>query len=257
MHIEKIKKLKNGKYKIIIDGSDDLITYDEVILKNNLLNKKGIDKDLIIKLNIDTDYYNIYNKVVKYIQVRLRSEKEIIKYLEKYKLDENEKDKIIEELKNVGFVNDLNFAKAYISDKMNLSNYGPNKIKQELGNHNIDKHIVEELINNIDYDEVYEKLYRLIKKKIFSNKKFSKYQLKSKILSYFINLGYQNDTINEIFDELYVEDNNIIKREYEKIYINLKRKYSGDELYFKIRQKLYQKGFFIEEINEVINDKIE
>ena len=63
--------------------------------------------------------------------------------------------------------------------------------------------------------------------------------------------------INDIFDEHFVEDNNIIKKEYEKTYQKLKRKYQGDELYFKIRQNLYQRGFQSDEINEIINSNFE
>lgn len=257
MRVKKIKKMKSGKYKLVIEGSNDIVTYDEVILKNNLLSQKEIDEELLLKINIDTDYYDIYMKVIKYIQIRLRSEKEIMKYLEKFKLDEVEKNKIIEQLKQIGLINDFVFAKAYISDKLNLSNYGPNKIKQDLANHDIDNTIIEELIWDIDEREVYEKLYKLMEKKILNNKKYSKYQLKHKLLHEFANLGYQTEMINDIFEKQYVEDNNIIKKEYEKIYNKLKTKYSGNELFYKIKHKLYQKGFSSEEIDDLFNDIVE
>lgn len=257
MKIEKIQKMNSGKYKLVIDGNDDIVTYDEVILKNNLLYNKELDNESLLKINTDTAYYDIYTKVIKYIQVRLRSRKEIIKYLDKYNLEDNEKIQIMDQLKKVGLINDLNFAKAYIADKMHLSNYGPYKIKEDLEKHDIDSTIIEELIANLDDNDIYDKLYCLMKKKVMGNKKYSKYQLKAKILDEFMRLGYPNEMINNIFDELYVEDNNIIKNEYQKIYNKLKNKYSGNELYFKIKQKLYQKGFNKEEINEVINDNLE
>lgn len=257
MRIDKIKKMKNGKYKLLIDGDNDIVTYDEVILKNNLLNNSEIDEELLLKLNADTDYYSVYNKTINYIKRRLRSEKEIILYLEKNKVNKKEKNKIISELKSHGLVNDYTFAKAYIADKMNLSSSGPNKIKKELYKHNIEESVIEELIDKLDDSDIYEKLSRLINKKILANNKYSKYQLKSKILNNFITLGYSVDMINDIFDEHFVEDNNIIKKEYEKTYQKLKRKYQGDELYFKIRQNLYQRGFQSDEINEIINSNFE
>ncbi|MDD2180907.1 MAG: RecX family transcriptional regulator [Bacilli bacterium] len=257
MKIEKIKKMHSGKYKLIIDGCEDIVTYDEVILSNNLLNKFQIDEELLTKLKIDTEFYNIYNKVLNYIQVRLRSEKEISIYLKKFKLNEKEENAIISELKTNNFINDYNFAKAYIADKMNLSNYGPSKIKKDLSDHNIDEIIIEDLIGELDYTDIYEKLYHLIDKKILSNNKYSKFQLKSKILDNFISLGYSVDMIHEIFDELFSEDSNIIQKEYDKLYNNLKRKYSGDELFIKIKQKLYQKGYQMPEIIEIINENLE
>ena len=74
MEINKIVKLKNNKYKIYI-GSEVITTYDNVILENNLLYKKSIDDKLYNKILNDTNYFDIYNKIVKYILKKRRSER--------------------------------------------------------------------------------------------------------------------------------------------------------------------------------------
>ena len=47
----------------MIDG-ESVITYDNVILENELLYKKSIDNNLYKKILLDTSYYDIYNKTV-------------------------------------------------------------------------------------------------------------------------------------------------------------------------------------------------
>ena len=89
MKIEKIKKLNSGKYKIELDDKNKIITYDDVILKHNLLFNKDIDSSKLNELNIDTKYYDIYNKCVKYISVRIRSIYEIKEYLRKKEIEES------------------------------------------------------------------------------------------------------------------------------------------------------------------------
>ena len=42
------------------------------------------------------------------------------------------------------------------------------------------------------------------------------------------------------------DTSDIAKREYEKLYTRLSRKYSGKELEYKIKEKLYQKGLSYE-----------
>ena len=42
-------------------------------------------------------------------------------------------------------------------------------------------------------------------------------------------------------------DSNIAKKEYDKLYKKYSRKYSGDELKYKIREKMYLKGLVYEE----------
>ena len=45
----KIKKLKN-KYKIEFDNREPIITYDDIILKYNILYKKELSEELIDKI---------------------------------------------------------------------------------------------------------------------------------------------------------------------------------------------------------------
>ena len=64
----KITKLKNGKYKV-----GDIITYDEVIIKLNLLNERNID---IEKIYEENKYFEEYFKILKMIERKKRTKKE-------------------------------------------------------------------------------------------------------------------------------------------------------------------------------------
>ena len=61
-------------------------------------------------------------------------------------------------------------------------------------------------------------------------------------------LGYDVDLINKvILDYDFSNDKDMVKKEYDKLYKRLSRKYSGNELEYKIKEKLYQKGLYYEE----------
>lgn len=251
MKIEKLKRLPSGKYKILFDNDEKLITYDDVILKNNLLFNKEVDDEKLEEINLDTAYYNIYNKVLSYILKRKRSIKEIKEYIKKFSLEKNEEDEIIEVFIYNGLLNDRSFASSYISDKMYLSNLGPNKIKEELLNHDISIEIIEEEINKIPNEIIEEKLKKIIMKKINTNHNKSNYMLKQKLLYELSDNGYDKELIIYLFDNLSNNDTSIAKKEYNKIYDKLSKKYSGSELNSKVRQKMYQKGFSFDIINEL------
>lgn len=249
MKIEKLKRLPSGKYKIIFDDDSKLITYDDVILKNNLLFNKEVDNEKLEEINLDTEYYNIYNKVLNYIIKRKRSIKEIKEYIKKFNLSDEDSLLIIEIFKDNGLLNDRNFAKSFIADKTYLSNLGPNKIKEELLKHDIDIDIIDTELKKIPEDAVKEKLKKIINKKISSNNNKSNYMMKQKLLYELTNDGYDKDMIIELFNNLIADDNEIAKKEYNKIYNKLSSKYSGNELEGKIKQKMYQKGFDYSTIN--------
>ena len=80
-----------------------------------------------------------------------------------------------------------------------------------------------------------------------SNKTRGGSVLKKKIMLDLHLLGYENDMINSVLNNYDFSNNeDIAKREYEKLYKRLSRKYEGKELEFKIKEKLYQKGLYYE-----------
>ena len=254
MVLHKIKKLSNGKYQLTIGNNHRLITYDEVILKYNLLYKKEIDSELLEAIFSETSFYDVYNKVVKFISIRLRSEKEIKNYLKKYSLSTKEEEECLQKLKNAGLLNDESFAKAFISDKLHLTTMGPYKIRGELEKLGISSDIIEQNIKQISEDEVRDKLQKLMVKKIKSNKKYSQYALHQKLLIYFRNLGYSSTMIEEVFANMDASDHIVLQKEYEKIERRLSKKYEGPILKQKIKEKLYQKGFSWSEVNQLFQD---
>lgn len=251
MEINKIIKMKNNKYKIYINN-EIIITYDNVILENNLLYKKNIDAKLYNKILNDTTYFDIYNKTVKYILKKRRSEKEIILYLNKFEINDIDKNKIINKLKEIKLIDDIGYCRAYINDKLYLSKEGINKIKNHLLNENIPIEIIDNELKKIDIDIFDNRLEKLIIKKIRSNKKYSNNILKQKILNEMINLGYDKNKILDILESNIDSDSEALKKEFNKIYNKLKNKYNSYELENKVKQKLIQKGFKMEEINKLL-----
>ncbi len=254
MKINKIEKMSDDKYKIYLDN-DILIIYEDTIIKNNLLYKKEIDDNLYNKLLEDNKFYDIYNKTVKFILKHRRSEKEVYEYLLKKDLTDDNIKSIISKLKDINLINDLEYCKAYINDKVYLGSNGINKIRIDLLNQNIPINVIEEQLSNIDISILNSKLEKMILKKIKYNKKYSKSLLRNKILNEMILLGYsKEDVLNIIDNNINNTDDNILEKEFNKCYNTLKskRKYSCEELNNKVRQKLISKGFNLSEINELI-----
>ena len=243
MKIDKIIRLKSGKYKLKFDDGEVLSTFDDVILNNGLLFNKEIDDDLYIKIKDESAYFELYNSVVKYISRRLRSEKEIKIYLENKTTDSFIIENIISDLKKVNLINDNTFAHAYINDKINLSNTGIAKIKLELVNLGVDDEIINTQLSKFDSNLDYSKLEKIIIKKINSNHKYSNNYLKQKIVNDMINLGYDREDIINIIDKNIKDDDELYKREYDKLYNKLSKKYSGSELDYMVKQRMYSKGF--------------
>lgn len=254
MVIKSIKKMSSGRYQIIFDNNVKLTTYDEVILKNNLLYRKELTTKEINEINKSNGYYNVYSSITKFITKKMRSMKEVNEYLDKYDLSIMERDNLINSLKENGLLNDDRFIKAFISDRLYLSNDGPYKIKNDLLKHNLSEEDIDAEIANIDEKDVLDKLTKLVNKKIKSSKG-SIYNIKQKIYYDMSNLGYSKDMIDSIFT-LDIDDSKSLERDFNKAYMDIvKKEKDNNKIYLKLKQKLYQKGYSIDKIEKMINEK--
>ena len=244
MQINKFIKKKNGMYNVLLEDGTNLIAHEELILKYGLLLSKKIDKDLKEKIEEENLVYISYDLAIKYISKKVRSEKEIREYLAKNEIDKQIIDDTINLVKKDGYINDSTYCEMFINDKMLLSNDGPLKIKDELLKKGIEEYTINKKITIFNDELQKEKIKKIIDKQVKTNRNKSNYVLKNKILTYLSNLGYEKKNIMLILSNTNLKsDSEIFKKEYDKLYKKLSRKYSGDELEYKIKSKMYAKGF--------------
>lgn len=243
MKIEKYTKGKSGMYTITIADNSKIKIHEDLILKYNLLLTKEIDSYMIEVIHKENQVYEIYDVALKYLNIRLRSRKELIDYLKKKGFESNLISQVIELLSNQGYLNDSVYTTSYIHDKILMSNYGPNKIRRELESLGISIDIINEKITCFTEDIEKERIEKLVNKQIKLNHNKGSIVLKKKIQAYLLNLGYSFVLVNQSLNGKKLVGEDIYKKEYEKLYNKLSKKYSGKELEYKLKQKMYQKGF--------------
>lgn len=247
MDILKYRKLKNGKYKIFISESESIEVYEDVILKFNLLLTKKIDhKEELLRYNRECETYYI---ALKYIQVRAHSKKEVYDYLKKKEYPTNLIEKAIDRLENQGYIDDLVYAKSFLNQKLITTSHGPMSIKKELEKKGISSVLIDQVLDDFSLDIQKEKIKKRINKIVQSNRNKGNRMLVKKINHDLVLEGFDKKIIQEELQSLSLQDDSdLAKKEYDKLYKKYSKKYSGRELEFTIRQKLYQKGFSYDEV---------
>lgn len=249
MNINKFKKIGSNKYKVYIDN-EPITLYEDIILKYDLLYKKDIEKKILDKIKQENKEFSIYDFAVKYIDIRLRSEKEIRKYLQDKEFDNKSINDVIKTLTNQNLINDNLFCKSFINDKLNLTNWGNNKIKQELLKLGISEEIIEKSID-IEKDILVDRIKSISEKEIKINTQVPKFKLRNQIINKCMKLGYDYEDILNVVDNIKIDSKANIKKEYEKLYDKYKKKYEGTKLILFLKNKLYQRGYTIDEINNI------
>lgn len=246
MQINKFKKVGKSKYKIFFDNTD-ITLYEDIILKYDLLLKKDIDVDLLDDIISENKFYEAYHSALNYIEIKMRNKKELTKYLIGKGFSDNEIDYTINKLEELNLLNNDSYIKAYINDKINLSNDGPFKIRNSLIELGFSEISIDNYLNSFTEDIWGSKIEKLINKKKSLMKSKSEYMFITKVKNDLFNMGYDKDMIDKYLSCIDYESN-AIDRDYEKAV----RKFKGDRN--KIVSSLLRKGYSFDLINSKFNE---
>jgi len=243
MVIRKFTKLQDGMYKLTIDDTPDLILHEDLILKFNLLKTRNIEIETIRVIKEQNKTYEAYNCAVQFIGKKLRYVKETKEHLLKNQYAERDIKRAVALLKKQGYLSNDQYARAFVLDRLKLSNDGPIKIKKNLQSKGIEDHIIEHNLSCYTEKVECERIKNVILKQIKTNHNQSKLVVKKKIHTRLVRLGYHPMLIEHYMNKIKIDDQNIYEKEYQKVYDKLSKKYEGRELELRVKQKMYKKGF--------------
>lgn len=200
MKIEKYELTKKNIYNVYLSNGEVLELNGKVITDNELLIKKDIDNELYDKLKRDNTICMLMDTSVKYIDRRLRSINELRDYLKNKEEDTIIIEEVIDKLIDYKYLDDDRFTKAFIKDKLNFTNWGDYKIKNELKRLGVNEEIIYNNMTSIDDNIYYERINKIIDKDISINKKYSGIKLKNKIYNHLLTLGYSKEKVISIIN---------------------------------------------------------
>ncbi len=136
------------------------------------------------------------------LKFRQRSEKEIYQRLKRKKFPES----VIKEtalfLKNKGFIDDVQFSKAWIESRLKKP-LGLRKIRQELNLKGIDKEIIESQLSKIkdNYQED-EIVLKIAKERLIRLKGIGPDNAKRRLFSYLLRRGFSPEIVTDTVSQL-------------------------------------------------------
>src|SRR5690625_558232 len=170
MKISKIttQKKNNHRYNIFLQkGSTEEYAFsvdEDVLIKFHLRKGLSLTDELIEEITSEDHKQKAYNKVIRYLSYRMRTEKEIREYLQKEDLFPEHVDEIIAKLEKNNLVDDLEFAKMFVRSRINTSNKGPGLIRKELEVKGIHDENIDEALSQFTTKDQKEKTLQVIQK---------------------------------------------------------------------------------------------
>ena len=166
----------------------------ELVVKEHLKVGMEIDENKLSELILEDEKGKALSKAVKYIGSNLKTEKQLRDYLKKKEYNPATIDYVIDKLKEYDYLNDENFAKAYILTYS--KKYGKLKLKSQLKMKGIKDSVIENLLEDVQSDSI-----DLVAKKYMKNKELT-YENLQKLMRFLYSRGYEFDDINSCVNRL-------------------------------------------------------
>ena len=203
--LEEIKKLSengdfnkenNCKSQKKIESNNDKINYED---DNAQMNYENDNVQINHENNFGyslAEFDNAKTKILKYVLYKKRSENEIIKKFEN-EFDLDLIQAVVSDLKEKGYVNDVNYIKRSVNEFMALRNLSLFEIKYKLMSKGIKPSDIDAYFSQ-NYEVLME--YEKSSAKKIAQKKFSKME-EIDIKKYLMKKGYKSDSIKAALNE--------------------------------------------------------
>ena len=209
MIVERIVSKDDEKATVFFDNGEKIILHKDVLYQSGLRKGDEISLDRFSFLNNQENFYLIKQKAFRLLQRRIHTSRELyIKLRQKFSDDLLIKN-CLTELQQKGFINDKEFALAFISEKQKSKKWSKAKLRSELIKRGVSSEIISEVLNQTFNNEreiesakeiAEKKLSQIIKKE---NDKRKVYQ---KIIMYLQSKGYDYEMSSEVVRKILKSD---------------------------------------------------
>lgn len=189
-------KCENNNDKINYEDDNAQINYEN---DNAQMNYENDNVQINYENNFGyslAEFDNAKTKILKYVLYKKRSENEIIKKFEN-EFDLDLIQAVVSDLKEKGYVNDVNYIKRSVNEFMALRNLSLFEIKYKLMSKGIKTSDIEDYFSQ-NYEMLME--YEKSSAKKIAQKKFSKME-EIDIKKYLMKKGYKSDSIKAALNE--------------------------------------------------------
>lgn len=247
-----LKVVKKGKKYQVITNIDELECLEEQLVDDRIFKGKNftLSEWEEVKKHQEVGFY--FSKTLNYLSYKLRTTKEIIDYLKENNADYVISKQVIEKLVDYRLLDDTSYTKQYIETQIK-NKKGPKLIEFNLRQKGIGNKDLELVYELYSIEEQKDNIYLIIEKELPKLKTYPIVKQKEKIKSKLLRNGFLEPHITNTLN-LFKLEADVINRLEKDLNLLIRKEYPIT----KIKQKLYQKGYSMSDINSclknVIND---
>lgn len=183
-----------GRYSVFIDGKYSFSLSDVALLEQQVRIGQEVTKERLAELKQRSIDDKLYGLTLRYLSIRLRSEWEVRTYLQRKQASPPLADLILNKLSKDGYINDISFAEAWVSNRRLLRPTSKRKLQQELRSKRISDEVIGSVLAGDSADER-QQLRELVAKKR------ARYADELKLMQYLVRQGFSYEDVKAVVRE--------------------------------------------------------
>ena len=254
--VTKVAKDKGNFYQISFDNKQKLRVSEDLLVRFRLLKGSEVDDATLAEIKKNAGYDVGLQMAMNYISYQLRTEQEMYRYLKEKEINLEDSKKIIQRLKELRLIDDLNYGQSYIRTQMRLSDKGPQSLMQKLRQKGLKEDVLQQVMGLYTAENQFDIAYKAAEKSLKTIRGKSHKEMLQKLRLKLMQKGFTSEIISQVMSELPNEKDEEAEWEaLSKEGTKLLRKFRHDK--YKLKQKLYQKGFDLDLIQQFIDEELQ
>lgn len=253
-----VQQKKSDRYNIFLDEKYAFSVDEDVLIKHQLKKGMELDEFSIAEIGYQDEIRKAYNMSIQYLSTKMRSEKEVRQFLIKKEIDEVIIQEVIHKLFEYRFLNDEEYALAFVRTQKNTTDKGIEMVRSELKEKGVSEPFIENALLEYPEEDEFKKAFSLCEKFVAKNSRDSAKIVKQKLEQLLMRKGFSFSTMKAAIAETEMEKTedeelDVLRAHAEKAH----RKFSKlphFEYEQKMKQTLYRKGFSLEIIERVLEE---
>lgn len=261
MIITKVSAQKRpGRYNIFLDGKYAFSAGEKTVAEFVLLKGKELYDEQVEKIRqFDADA-KASDLAAHFLSYEPRTVFEVLQYLKKHEISDEAANSAVNQLNELGYLDDRQYAKLFIKNDLRVGSDGPKSLLRKLTQKGVDPEISQTELDEVMDEDWIEVGQRVIKSMIHQAGKLAQRELKRKMKTKLLMHGFDGGISSEIIASLDLEDDEdlqmqALKKQGIKAYKRFRR-YDESECKFRMKKYLFSHGFSTSEIDAFLNGEV-
>ena len=261
MIITKVSAQKRpGRYNIFLDGKYAFSAGEKTVAEFVLLKGKELDDEQVEKIRQFDAAAKASDLAAHFLSYEPRTIFEVLQYLKKHEISDEAANSAVNQLNELGYLDDRQYAKLFIKNGLRVGSDGPKSLLRKLTQKGVDPEISQTELDEVMDEDWIEVGQRVIKSMIHQAGKLAQRELKRKMKTKLLMHGFDGGISSEIIASLDLEDDEDLQMQALKkqgIKASKRfRRYDESECKFRMKKYLFSHGFSTSEIDAFLNGEV-